>query len=394
MRLGKSEADQLLAKQYYTFSLTQYNISLRHLVDLTSKAHLSYFDKETVLFASILYVGICCAQRNTKDTKQAIAHIQNMLPLFYRWKFWELSPTTPGSPHTGRLHHDTLVQIIQYLEYQFDEFSDNFPGGLSRDLDRASTEPFKSVAEAYVEYVPLHYGTWICGGCPHPRRDDELQVRPFRDVKLDYARRLRSWKMRFRTLERRAEFERQDLHSIRLLRLLCDFEDIPRALYKEPKTETYWRHQHKFERLVDEAEALLQEAEGVMDLDTSSPVFSYSVNVCSVLRPLGIFCCNLRVRRRVIALLKRYPQRDLIWDGTLHTMFLEARVELEQGSLMRPVKEDDGVCGCVEGMFVCRFHRCSGGYNFLEAGGVEYTLRTGLDREQNKPGTVIRVTWD
>ncbi|KAJ2967057.1 hypothetical protein NQ176_g9852 [Zarea fungicola] len=163
-RMRITDGEPQVSQEYYAFALQECNTAIHHLVKLTRKPTVTYEDREAILLASVLFTGIGCLQRNLN---QALMHVKKSLELFNQWRFWlQAIAANPQTERQGIIDPSWLLHLISYFEFQAFEIDNTitvhswkrYLYELPRQQD---SKKFASAAEAYYEYMPLHFGSAI-----------------------------------------------------------------------------------------------------------------------------------------------------------------------------------------------------------------------------------------
>lgn len=393
MKLGALPGDRrmTMAEDYYTIALRQYNKAIQHLIPLTSKKHMTYADKETVLLASVLFVGICCLQRNIKHAK---LHIENAVELFYQWEFWQYEDS-PGAVVRPR----SLLQLVTTFQYQLSDMGGAKSAAVQRQIAMTqvtiSPKPFTTVTEAYFEYLHLHFGRAML----HPDNDKGLY--PMREKSMAYTACWNRWRDKFLALEKSQEGSKEgspelDMEALHRLRLLVDCEDLCVSVRRNRTPETLIKSIPKMALFVDAAEEILERESMAGDIyQGSSPVFSFSLSICEVLRMIGLTTNSIHLRRRIVTILKELPRQDGFLDGQLSRFLIEAKMAFDKEHANTEVPEDFAQCNCVRGLFVCQTHKLADLIlDFSEEEAVNMRILNTIHMAKGLPGKTYRFEWE
>lgn len=395
MKMTESENAKAATQMLYEFSLRQYNAAIRHLLDIRRENVLTGDDQETLLMASILFNGLCCLQG---DVQQAIIHARNGLQLFYLWRYWEQTyQTDTRRRRMSLLSAESLVMLISFTESQFMNRVANVPTTLLRCQIipyKCSDMPFASITNAYVEFQNLYTGLLSatkfsdspsCITLPLPRAEHRVA----------YRREFEVWKAKFEKFKQQSTLvTEEDTEGLLLLETLltgvevCLYVDINNAELD------YDNYESAFSRIVDLAERVLSKRSYVaVDQGRGAPLFSFSLSLCEELYWAGIRCRNGIIRRRVIALLKKWPRRDGIWDSKMIASTCEAVMRLEESAVWS-VDGTGPCCGCISGVFICNDHRVAGvDTEFLTSGTAKVTMHTVANLRYNVEGHTALISF-
>lgn len=353
MKLGSR--DSARAGDYYTIALRQYNKAIQCLTPLTSKSYISFTEKQTILLASVLFVGICCMHRNIEHAK---LHIANAVELFYQWEFWKYEDL-PGTAAVVRPR--SLVQLVVLFQYQLTDVGASKSVAAQRQIAMTqatiSEHPFTSVTEAYFEFVHIHFGRVML----QEGNDKGIGRYPMQAKQIAYATSLNRWKTKFLELENSQESESTDadLDAIRTLRLLVDCHELCYNLKFSGSAELYVKNNLKLIGLVDAAEEILQRLDKTSDIfeESFSPGFSFSLSICEVLRVVGLTTRSGSVHQRIIDIIKRWPGQDGFLDSQLTQFLIQTKMQFNK--LFGIMEVPDGLeeCNCVQEVYICKSHQ-------------------------------------
>ncbi|OAA79334.1 Zn(2)-C6 fungal-type DNA-binding domain protein [Akanthomyces lecanii RCEF 1005] len=411
-------------QRHEAFSLSQFNAAVRSVLELTKKPALSDADKETILLASTLFTGLCCLQENYE---QASRHAKGGNRLYWRWKYWkqhdgdeedgpdddddndkdtDLTCTTEnyradyqGSRRSGCvLTTKSLTAVFTHFEMQFcSRFRTvDIPEWRWRNkAHKCSAAPFASAVDAYTELQPLltgycHLGRYLS----IPRDVAELEP-VWRSVKA-YVGELLAWKAKFDDLLARLTMpppDEEEAYKILCLRLL--WMTLEMSLSQSDGTgEMVWDARGPdMERVTAFAEthfaARCQPSSG-----PRSFTFSFAMSVCEVLTFLGTNCRDGGIRRRLIALLHGWRERDGMMDARLLALLVHTVMVLEENALNGMQAPHEG-CTCVPGgRFICNDHRvCLIDTQFLGERSATIVLTTAGMLKNELPPYETSVSW-
>lgn len=372
-------------KRLYVFALQQYNLSLSHLMVIIRNRAPIYSQRETMLFCCLLFTGICSL---LGDPKPALMHTKGGLQMYYEWKFYkELDSPSPDNTTGKRIFSpEALNAIISSSEVQMiTRVGGQYTPKWRREqmLQRCSRRPFKSVSQAYLELQPLASGlleVMRFSGVPSEIRPIEAQP----DVFFQHRQELSLWKHKLDVL--RAQNKSQglsldgfDLVEVNWLALHMCLRATANA------DEVAWdQFLPDFTRIMDVYEDVVQRAtKSRIEKREAGSVFSLTSVMCEMLAFVGSNCRDRIVRRRAIALLKKWPQKDGIWDTGLIATMCEAKAQIEEGAALCPDKN----CPCIVEDFICNDHRiASSPMEFDDDGNTIIQLTTVREWKMGKPG--------
>ncbi|XWW93583.1 hypothetical protein V2A60_001517 [Cordyceps javanica] len=393
-RTANSESDS--GQGYYAFSLQECNTAIHELVQLTKKDTFAYSDKEAILLATVFLIGIACIQGNLN---QALMHVRKALQLIDHWHFW-LEADTPVRSRGSRgvLDSRWLLHLISYFEFQAHEIDATIVANSWKCHARQQTQqkalgPFACAADAYYEYMPIHFG--FTSDPSFSRRlpqacDDQNDAPSFENV-------YRSWRLRFQKLaEDSGAADDEERLAISTLQALVNCERICRHVLGN-NTKDVWRTSNViFQGIVDVAGRLLGDECGHgsdRHPNRIMPTFTFSLSAVEILRLVGFVSRNGNIRRHVVTLLHKYQRRNGLWDSKLSSTLIEAKMALEEGSMVRFA--DGGECGCELNVFACKEHRS----RTLKSEMVgDKMFRTSINswagQLRGEPDTHVSVEWD
>lgn len=149
--------------------------------------------------------------------------------------------------------------------------------------------------------------------------------------------------------------------------------------------------QSSYEHIVDLAEQLL-ERNGSKRSRLSYPKYSFSPVIDQILAYVGICCRNGIIRRKVITLLRKWPDRDGIWDNKVTASLVEIIMTLEEEAWSQQKFTTPDWCHCVVGSFICNTHRvCDHSAEFLSNNRVKIIVRTTNDIILNHAGRIVEL---
>ncbi|OAA70511.1 hypothetical protein ISF_02485 [Cordyceps fumosorosea ARSEF 2679] len=451
---------------YERFALAQSQAAIVALLALTrrSAAHeggrggggLTDPDKEAILLACTLFTGLCCLQ---EDYEQAAQHAKAGNRLYWRWKYWRHSDdedeevqdeedddddftcTTRdyrADNHGARrpgcvLTTKSLTAVFTHFEMQFCSrfLSIDIPEWRWRDrAHRCSPAPFAGAADAYTELQPLltgycHLGRWLSV----PRAPAELVT--VGHTVAAYAREMLTWRAKFAALldhqgaslstlppppsDDDEHEEDEEAYRILCLRLLwmaletCfDQTEATGEMVWDERTPT-------LERVTTFAETHFAARWHRRRRPSPSPspspptattnrsfTFSFVMSACEVLTWIGTNCRDGGVRRRLIALLHGWPERDGIIDPRLLALVVHTVMVLEENATTGMQAPHEG-CACEPGedgaeggggKFICALHRvCLIDTQFLGERSATIVLTTTGMLKDGLPPYETSVSW-
>ncbi|KAK2597412.1 hypothetical protein QQS21_005960 [Conoideocrella luteorostrata] len=400
---------------YYLLALQHYNLSIKYLLRIAHQEQHTNADQETLLMASLLFMGLCCVQG---DTRQTIIHAQNTLALFYHWRFWK---HLEEPRHIGQqacvLRGSSLVTLITYVEGQFMHKlpyiqSPAWRGGLNPQ--KCSPKPFLSTTEAWSELVPLMNGmrdSWPLFEAP------ASIAQPHVDMYLAYRLEICNWISKYRSFYQQREpvYEQSDWESLVILRLYQLCLEIHTNVNTSESALMFDKHLAKFKHIL----VLLRELfEQKLSRDREgpredlSPSFSFALSAGEILACIGKNCRDGAMRREATALLRCWRMKDGIWDGALSASITETVIRVEESGIedrqLSVASDDDDYdddddddgddgdddCKCIRNGFICADHRVLYHWiEFSEDGTAICYILTVRDVRQGKPARLARISY-
>ncbi|KAK2593470.1 hypothetical protein QQS21_008843 [Conoideocrella luteorostrata] len=372
----------------YAFALMQYNLAIKHLIPLTSRSNPNQFDQEALLLASLLFTGLCTMLGNTKE---AISHAYNGLQLFYLWRYKEQPGRLPR-PHCV-LTPNSLIAAFTFLECQFINrlgylHQANWAGQCTPF--QCSALPFDCATDVYFEFQPLLTDIMAL------RRKANVSGRRvmghIKALNLRQKQEFRSWAAKLQAFQQSPKHQQANKESTLLLQIfrlgleisLCHDFGVPRIQFDKCNP--------LFKQIIDLSEQLCTEMMKKPNVQEYCLTrFSFSHSLCELLDFIGWTCRDGHLRRRLIALLKKWPQRDGILDPVTVALICEAGMFLEESGAFGGSAGAPSTCGCRSGIFICNDHRiCSRSTTYHPDGEVDIIMTTSGDLQHQRPGT--RVT--
>lgn len=378
-------------------AMEQYGRSIRSIIDIARRVDIGIADKEAVLLSNVLLIGFCCLKN---DMSAAMTHIGGSLQIFYQWRFWDdsLNP----SVRSAMLNTDSLVRLYRRFELQFTT-SRRPSAGLTWKLQEATlklpTGPFASTMDAYAEFLPLslNFLTSVVNARPD---GPEYGARP---PHLHESRALfRSWRAKFTALLRSRYIQRRDEECILTLEIWSAAMEI--SLFMERPGESRfelafdaWRR--TFEKIADLAQqlyAVITQNRGAQPPSFIPRPFSSSMSVCEPL----LFFWRFRdgaMRRKMIALLRKWPYQDGSWAPGLVACFIEQATLVEEEGFSTGSPDGLG-CDCVAPQYICAMHRVIRlESQYIEPGKAVLWIVRQVDRQGHlageQCGREISISW-
>lgn len=388
--LARAKTTQGGSCHYRLRAMEQYGRAVRSIINTTRQTDLTLADKEAVLLSNVLLIGFCCLQ---DDTNAAMAHIGNSLQIFYRWRFWD--GTTNCATRGTILNTGSLVGLFRRFELQF-TMTWEPSAGQTWKIQEPSAWPslsaFTSTMDAYAEFIPLDLAFRTgyskvqgVGVVSHPNPAPLHTIRTL----------LITWKAKFNAFLQSRYVRPADEECVLTLQICSAAIEISLLLSlagnATPLSYDAFYPAHKAitgqaERLYD---VVIKNRETRQSLHIPQQ-FSFSMSVCDQLQRVGL-CRDGAVRRRAIAVLRKWPYRDGMSNPAATAAMMEAVMLFEeQGLLLNEVSRPDG-CLCVLPQYICEMHRvCGASLAHIREGEGEVRLLRKLDLEGELSGRELR----
>ena len=242
--------------QIYSFALSHYSRSIYHLVKIANRQSLDCKSRETMLLSTVLFTGLCALQGNIKE---ATVHIRSGISLFYNWRLWEQNDT-----HDSILSNASLVKLFSHLELQqglTEAPRTEWEQKIAFDVFGASTTPFESLTEAYLEHAVIHNNMIkLCRNMVFGQiRKSPNTPLPELDERQAYRQQYSAWKARFQHFRNLAVIHGSEACDMEMLDLFSKTTEI--LLYMNfAEAELGWnRYWDAFHGTVELAEKLYDE---------------------------------------------------------------------------------------------------------------------------------------
>lgn len=388
------------------FVMQHYHSAIRELIPLSNPTGdaPTFENQQILLMTNVLLMGLASMQGNQRDAAMFSRH---SLSLFNAWRFWKRQDDWKTSSQGAMLSVAPLIALMYRLQSQ--EVADRLqrPDWILEDFEQftrlPSATPFTSTNEAYRELQPMFAALTVIS--------QEHKLRPYTDLMLPapdsclafrYA--FTAWKAKYNHLrESQSPAQNESLDTMILDLLKATAEH---ALYQgENRGPLLPLHS----QMVDTAERILialdtqQVQPSFPGSDQGSPYGSpqqgspqspeqwYSIPSPSgspqlngprlgkplpysfgpvVMEPLfmvAIDCADYSLRRRAIAILRRWPRAEAIWSSVIMAAFSEALMTVSDA--------------------------IDGGLEVLENGLGKMLLRSKVDTSENWPGRIVLVSW-
>lgn len=349
---GQSAKAVQLRRNYNTFSLEHYNASIGLLMKIANRKKLSQADRETLLIASILFLSLCAVQDNVQD---AVIHAQSGARLYQQW---QIHDSRVDAVRNGILSRESLKFLTTTLKCALVE--PIRPPDLEsklllqkRSQSLYSPLPFRTLAEAYIEFLPLLENIIDQGGSANCQQVFEA-ARDNPSTWNVYRREYAIWRAKFNEFRARWKPEKSELYCLLELDIYARLFGI---MYNEVSAapEMVWdAYTDEFKQILDMAEQIyeLRTQASAKDRGQQGRLFTLSLAPGEALAFIAASCRDYQVRRRTIALLKKWKWRNGVWDTKAMAATCETLMAFEENA-----KSADDWCECVNGEFICHGHR-------------------------------------
>lgn len=376
-------------RQYYAFALEQYNASIKYLIDITratTTGRLNYEQQETLLLVNLLFLGICCLQ---KDIQTAVSHARNILRFYYQWEFWENENKT-----CSLLRSSSLIALITNVESQFANRLDYISRPECREHQRPPTFsviPYKSVTDCYFELQSL------VNRLLHAYRkfgSPNNAVRANPTIHIAYRKQFQIWMAKFNRYTSKNVLQSQDAGSVLTMKIMATGLDICLSMDPGASLLQWDKFTALFEKMVEMAEDLYKMLNKGQQSHLSR--FSFSPSLSEVFCFVGTSCRNHNIRRRLIALAEKWPLWDGIWDPKLVALVCRAMMDMEEepGLVALRAGIELTTCGCCFGSFICEGHRVAVvNTRFVGPGDTRVSMRTLEDEREGRMEKEICIPW-
>lgn len=379
---GQSETAAQLRRNYITFSLEHYNASIRLLVQIAKRKTLSQRDRETLLIASILFLSLCALQDDVQD---AVIHAQSGAKLYQQWQIYD---SRMDAVRNGILSRESLKFLTTTLKCALIEPIQPTDLESKSPLERRphslySPIPFRTLAEAYMEFLPLLENIIDQGGsanCKHVFEAAKDNPSTWNVYRREYA----MWRAKFNQF--RAQWTPSDGELDCFLELDV-YARLFGMMYDEVSaaSEMIWdAYTDEFNHILDMAEQIyeLRTEASAKDGEQQGGLFTLSLAPGEALAFMAASCRDYKVRRRTIALLKKWKWRNGVWDTRAMAASCETLMAFEENA-----KSADDWCECINGQFICHGHRvASTKAVFVGESEIVVRIQSVNDVRTDKPG--------
>lgn len=365
---------QLTSNSKYQMALEHYNKSLRHLAGAVSECTdgtTTYRQKEAVILANILYIGISSI---LEDTAQVELHHSNLVRLLEHWRFGDESPAS----RNGITTHSDLISILLVI--------DGVTNGRDSVVERHQRDwairvpiydySFTSITQAYTTLLPYYNYGLAPLDCNYytPNRDALGR-------ELDKQRRLNDFSHRLYELEASLpSITESDAKSLTTLHALVKVLSLQQSLNTAETREEFIQQQRlAHAQLLDLlAELLPAEMEEPHDPSKEPPLVDFSLHPFCIVRIILGLIADGPSRRRGLALLSKWTYRHAGETSSEALALYAVKFTIEAtgpartrrwqqaGIPVQPTFPNAGLaegvfdgcagCECIPDVFTCRDH--------------------------------------
>lgn len=390
------ETDSGGDRRWQICAMDHYGRAIQSLIDISNKNYLSCIDKDIVLLSCILLIGLCCLWQ---DDTAAFTHAGKGLQLFHQWGSWKMATQSAAQDHIVSV--SSLIMLFHRLEDQYVTLGpsdERQTCQLQATANLSTGVAFTSLTQAYSAYLPIIVG--MCNGTVPPLNGGYMPAPAAVQV---YAEPFRVWKANFAVFIASRHVQECDAQGVLILEIWSTMTEMVLrtfAIGRHLRQIVYEESRPMFERIVLLAERLHEEMTKSADLtgaSSASPLLSFSLSACD---PLLFFwrCSDGSLRRRAIALLRKWPQRDGMHDPAVAASLLEGIMLFEESWTRVDEAIRPAVCQCVRDSYTCHSHRVSS-FHTEPTGkrSAELVLGTYLDMQESNlaEGLInkVTITW-
>lgn len=367
------------------YAREHYGKAIQSLIAITSKTELSSIDKQTVLLCTVLLTGLCCLWH---DYPAATTHLGQGIQVFRRWHIQDLARLYPAQAQVQLLKISSITLLFHRFEQQYASLGDadiELPFELPATIWELRRGSFTSATEAYSELLPILNAIQFAGKIISPNNP-----RPERPSRHQYRSPFYNWKARFSRLSTLRGMSDAETACILTLKIWSTTLEIHFLTTEGPRLLQLLEYDtllSTFQHIIELAENLYDILARDTSLSPTLPLFSFSLSITEALLSLRL-CRDGEIRRRAIALLRKWPRQDGFMPSAVTAMRLEQAMLWEEHYTFVDRAERDACCQCVAGTFICGWHRVVS--ERIESAGPTGTrkaymwLITHLDAEENR----------
>lgn len=391
---------------YYVKALAHYNKSIQHLAIALSKGsgRLPYAVIEMAVMTNVLFFGIA---NTLDDQKQVCSLYRNFISLLETLRFGDDADGDEVSSSVERRGGVITYRELLALVLSIDGSGHPNSGVLPRScrpwvIKVPCYESFTSVAEAHMTFLTLLYSEL------QPNRGGKKTLEHTQTASVARLALLRRFEINLDDLEstlssRLAQLDRQVILYMRKVTLVHKIKE--QSALMNNRLDVI-REEEKLLPILDYIQqALLKSTDGNGD-KADPPSFRFAHSFGTLLEQIVGGLNNVNIRRRGIALMRKWPYKEGDLRSEDSVTFYEAVIQHEltgpdrtralqlQGKAISPTYENgdrisgifDGTrdCECIRELYVCQDHKLGHRKAHVETEPhyfelvSRYELRTGL----------------
>lgn len=328
-----------------------YGRAVQSLIAISRKKDLSHNDKETVLLCIVLLTGLCSLW---EDVDGALIYIRKGFQVFREWRVEEFAfrPST----HVQLLSMRSIVLLFRRFLFHdlLMEGRDNSTTALQATSSEFQAGLFISVTDAYSELLSILISSRL--EFPLEGAINSSLTKP---SLYKFRAPFYSWKVKFARLLASSHGSTSETESIltleiysAMLEIFLGINEVSAAL----RQLAYDAWLPTFQRIIALAERLYQVITTKTEISPRQPLFSFSLSITDVLD----YFCKCRdggLRRRAIALLRKWPQQDDIMPPSAFAARVEQLMLWEEHYTLVDEAQRPACCQCIAHTFICGWHR-------------------------------------
>lgn len=348
---GKTSPSGRSAAEHKNYSLTQYNLAVKHTQELLARSGDG--NAEVVIKGLVACILFICFENLMGNRNTAQMHLQNGLRIISRHTQSGKPKPNNASPGTCKVTvPDDIVQVLNRLDLQAMSFTGSrepYPYHLHQDkleIDAIPPSPFTSIDEATDFLINTFRTTFrlVAASEPHP----------IPQAPLDFlATVLTSWSRSFTHLISTTKVQKAYPNSIILLKMYHTVLDIIISTRVYGFETLHDAQLPRYQYLVNLGLKLLDNenaADPVMSEDT---IFSFEPGVIFALFFTAIKCRDPVLRRRAVELLGKNGHQEGAWESVGAARVAEFVIGVEEEGLLpgeiegagaEVVKEANRIC--------------------------------------------------
>lgn len=374
----------------YVFALQHYHHAIQRLMPIAAQEDYTYQDKETVLAAEILFVGINLLAGYLEE---ATVHAANSIRLYTHWGFGKPSRRLVDgiaedyypTPTAAILQRQAIVTIVTSIKIQFTNRikadtirAQQEASGATPYLAVPSSRLFRDIGEAYDAMTMVV-------------SDFFLTVRSTGRNKLaafDAHKNLILWTDKFERFSQVHKMPPQEKWRERFRwRILEAYVQILRAtapvkLAGRPSGALV-RSLEGLEDLANEWHARFPSRDGMHKQHAD---FSFSMSMLETCHCVALVMSDYAFRKRCLDLIRRWDVSHGLWDTMLMAAVLEATMEVEDEGGIGNMHAEEPQCECIYREVICKEHKiCRKVIQGTGARRALFRYTTFGDAENNLP---------